>query len=213
MLGCGAGRSFSEKVRNGQETTHAGADHHGASEGRGRSGEGQDGEDGDPVARDQRADVLAVAEGVRGDEGGLGASIQGAAKRERTTEASGGKPDAGHADPGGSGQGKLLSPERRHRCVVQVRADEAALRTDVMRLASRYGYRRIITAAPATALSLADYVLHPPPRLLIGQRAPAAAHVLGEVLGVRRGRDGTSNRRVREDVLEEELTPRLAVER
>ena len=105
------------------------------------------------------------------------------------------------------------SPERRRRCVGQVRADEAALRTDVMRLASRYGYRRIITAAPATASSLADYVLHPPPRLLIGQRAPAAAHVLGEVLGVRRGRDGSSNRRVREDVLEEELTPRLAVER
>ena len=90
MLGSGAGHRFREEVRNEQETTHAGADHHGASGGRGRSGEGQDGEDGDPGARDQRADVLAVAEGVRGDEGGPGASIQGAAERERTTEASGG---------------------------------------------------------------------------------------------------------------------------
>jgi len=135
-----AGRRFREEVRNEQETTHAGADHHGASGGRSRSGEGQDGEDGDPGARD----LLAVAEGVRGDEGGPGASIQGAAERERTTEASGGKPDAGQADPGGSGQGKLLSPERRHRCVVQVRQRLGA--TDVVRLASRfgrYGYRQI----------------------------------------------------------------------
>ena len=76
--------------------------------------------------------------------------------------------------PGGSGQGKLLSPERRRRCVARVRqqlgaserracrvlgqsrstqhrrrkvrADEAALRSDVVRLASRfgrYGYRRV----------------------------------------------------------------------
>ena len=76
--------------------------------------------------------------------------------------------------PEGSSQGKLLSPERRRRCVVyvrqrlraserhachvlgqppttqhrvkRVRRDEAALRTDVVRLASRfgrYGYRRI----------------------------------------------------------------------
>ena len=113
-------------------------------EAEGRSGEGQDGEDGDPGARDQRADVLAVEEGVRGDEGGPGASIQGAAERERAAEASGGEPDAGQADPGGSGQGKLLSPERRRRCVVQVRQRLGA--TDVVRLASRfgqYGYRQI----------------------------------------------------------------------
>ena len=78
------------------------------------------------------------------------------------------------ADPGGSDQGKLLSPERRRRCVMHVRqrlgaserhachvlgqprstqrrvkklpGDEEALRTDVIRLASRfgrYGYRQI----------------------------------------------------------------------
>ena len=76
--------------------------------------------------------------------------------------------------PGGSDQGKLLSPERRRRCVMHVRqrlgaserhachvlgqprstqrrvkklpGDEEALRTDVIRLASRfgrYGYRQI----------------------------------------------------------------------
>ena len=71
------------------------------------------------------------------------------------------------ADPGGSGQGKLLSPERRRRCVVRVRqqlgaserracrvlgqprttqrrarkvaSDEGALRGDIVRLASRFG--------------------------------------------------------------------------
>ena len=76
-------------------------------------------------------------------------------------------PDGGQADPGGSDQGKLLSPERRRRCVVhvrqrlgaserhachvlgqprstqrrvkKVRVDESALRTDVIRLASRFG--------------------------------------------------------------------------
>ena len=72
------------------------------------------------------------------------ASSEGFGARERTTEASGGKPDAGQADPRGSGQGKLLSPERRHRCVVQVRQRLGA--TDVVRLASRfgrYGYRQI----------------------------------------------------------------------
>ena len=36
-------------------------------------------------------------------------------------EASSGGLDTGQADPGGSGQGKLLSPERRRRCVARVR--------------------------------------------------------------------------------------------
>ena len=109
-----------------------------------------------------------------GDEGGPGTPREGARAGECTAEASGGEPDAGKADPGGSGEGKLLSPERRRRAVVhvrqrlgaserhacrvlgqsrstqhrrrQVRADEAALRSDVVRLASRfgrYGYRRV----------------------------------------------------------------------
>ena len=82
-------------------------------------------------------------------------------------EASSGGLDTGQADPGGSGQGKLLSPERRRRCVVRVRqqlgaserracrvlgqprttqrrarkvaSDEGALRGDIVRLASRFG--------------------------------------------------------------------------
>ena len=73
----------------------------------------------------------------------------------------------GQADSEGSGQGKLLSPERRRRCVVRVRqqlgaserracrvlgqprttqrrarkvaSDEGALRGDIVRLASRFG--------------------------------------------------------------------------
>jgi len=47
---------------------------------------------------DQIITALREAEGVRADEGGPGATIQGAAERERTTEASGGEPDAGQAD-------------------------------------------------------------------------------------------------------------------
>ncbi len=118
----------------------------------------------------ERADVLPVEAGVRGDEGGSSSTLQGAGEGERTAEASGGEPDGGQADPGGSDQGKLLSPERRRRCVMHVRqrlgaserhachvlgqprrvkklpGDEEALRTDVIRLASRfgrYGYRQI----------------------------------------------------------------------
>ena len=102
-----------------------------------------------------------------GMKGGPGTPREGARAGECTAEASGGEPDAGQADPGGSGQGKLLSPERRRRCVVharqrlgvggrracrvlgqprttqrrirKVRSDEAALLEDVVRLASRFG--------------------------------------------------------------------------
>ena len=87
--------------------------------------------------------------------------------RERAPEASSGGLDTGQADPGGSGQGKLLSAERRRRCVARVRqqlgaserracrvlgqprtaqrrarkvaSDEGALRGDIVRLASRFG--------------------------------------------------------------------------
>ena len=41
--------------------------------------------------------------------------------RDGRPEASSGGLDTGQADPGGSGQGKLLSPERRRCCVVRVR--------------------------------------------------------------------------------------------
>ena len=76
-------------------------------------------------------------------------------------------PDAGQVDPGGGGQGKLLSPARRRRCIEQVRrafrvserracrvlvqhrstqrhvprerADEACLVADMIELARQYG--------------------------------------------------------------------------
>ena len=54
-----------------------------------------------------------VAEGVWGTEGGSGSAAEGSGARERAPEAGGGEPDGGQADSGGSGQGKLLSPERR----------------------------------------------------------------------------------------------------
>ena len=114
-----------------------------------------------------RADVLPVEAGVGRDEGEPGTAPEGARARERAPEASSGGLDTGQADPGGSGQGKLLSPERRRRCVVRVRqqlgaserracrvlgqprttqrrarkvaSDEGALRGDIVRLASRFG--------------------------------------------------------------------------
>ena len=58
--------------------------------GGGGSGERQSGGDGEPGAGDQRADVLPVAPGVRGDEGGSSSTLQGAGEGERTAEASGG---------------------------------------------------------------------------------------------------------------------------
>ena len=118
-------------------------------------------------ARHHRADVLPVEAGVRRDEGEPGTAPEGARARERAPEASSGGLDTGQADPGGSGRGKLLSPERRRRCVVRVRqqlgaserracrvlgqprttqrrarkvaSDEGALRGDIVRLASRFG--------------------------------------------------------------------------
>ena len=96
-----------------------------------------------------------------------GTAPEGARARERAPEASSGGLDTGQADPRGSGRGKLLSPERRRRCVVRVRqqlgaserracrvlgqprttqrrarkvaSDEGALRGDIVRLASRFG--------------------------------------------------------------------------
>ena len=68
----------------------------------------------------RRADVLPVEAGVRRDEG-EGTVPEGARGRERAPEASSGGLDTGQADPGGSGQGKLLIPEGRRRCVVRVR--------------------------------------------------------------------------------------------
>ena len=111
--------------------------------------------------------VLPMAAGVRGNEAEPGEASQGAREGETTAEAGGGRADAGQADLEGSLRGKLLSPERRRRCVVQVRQrlgvserracrvlgqarstqrripkrseDEEALREDVVKVARRFG--------------------------------------------------------------------------
>ena len=174
MLGSTWSEAFQRGGQDGKEATHSGADHHCTAGGRGRSGPRQIREADQPGTRHHRADVLPVEAGVRRDEGEPGTAPEGARARERAPEASSGGLDTGQADPGGSGRGKLLSPERRRRCVARVRqqlgaserracrvlgqsrstqhrrrkvrADEAALRSDVVRLASRfgrYGYRRV----------------------------------------------------------------------
>ena len=106
----------------GREATHSGADHHCTAGGRGRSGPRQIREADQPGAGHHRADVLPVEAGVRRDEGEPGARRLKELEREngRLKRAVAGL-DTGQADPGGSGRGKLLSPERRRRCVVRVR--------------------------------------------------------------------------------------------
>ena len=92
-------------------------------------------------------------------------------KGERAPAPGGLGPDAGQADPGGGGEGKLLSPARRRRCIERVRqafrvserracrvlgqhrstqrrvphgrADEARLVADMIELARQYGPLRI----------------------------------------------------------------------
>ena len=167
MLGSTWSEVFQRGGQDGKEATHSGADHHCTAGGRGRSGPRQIREADQPGAGHHRADVLPVEAGVRRDEGEPGTAPEGARARERAPEASSGGLDTGQADPGGSGRGKLLSPERRRRCVVRVRqqlgaserracrvlgqprttqrrarkvaSDEGALRGDIVRLASRFG--------------------------------------------------------------------------
>src|ERR1700730_2060476 len=75
----------------------------------------------DPASVQRRgghgADLLPLAEGVRGVEAGPGAAAKGAGEGERAPQAGGGGPGAGEAGPPGCRQGKLLSPARR-RCAV-----------------------------------------------------------------------------------------------
>ena len=120
--------------------------------------------------------VLGISEHTyyrwRREYGGMNSgrrpAAEGAREGEPAPEASGGGSHPGQPDPEGGGQGKLLSPERRRRCVVVVRQqlgaserracrvlgpgaldpaaedrglrkDEEALREDVVKLARRFG--------------------------------------------------------------------------
>jgi hypothetical protein len=94
-------------------------------------------------------------------------AAEGVGNREYSAPTSGVGSDAGQADPGGGGKGKLLSPSRRRACVDHVTAelgiserracralgqhrstqrkipttpdDEAALTADIIELAHQYG--------------------------------------------------------------------------
>ena len=61
-----SGRGYGEVI-NREEETHLGADRYGTERGLSRSSERQDGGDGEPRARDQRADVLPVEEAAKGN--------------------------------------------------------------------------------------------------------------------------------------------------
>src|SRR5260370_38489997 len=68
-----------------------------------------------------RADLLPLAEGVRGVEVGPGTTAEGAREGERAPQAGGGGPGAGEAGAAGCRPGKLLSPERRRGAVAYAR--------------------------------------------------------------------------------------------
>ena len=70
---------------------------------------------------DYRADVLPLAERIRGAEAGPGETAERARKRKLPPEARRRGAVAGEAHPAGGGPGKLLSPERRRATVVAVR--------------------------------------------------------------------------------------------
>src|SRR5215475_5508535 len=71
--------------------------------------------------RGHRADVLPLAEGVRGAEAGPGAAAEGAREGKCPPEAGGRGPGPGEAGAAGCCPGKLLSPERRRSAVVYAR--------------------------------------------------------------------------------------------
>ena len=77
-----------------------------------------------------------------------GTAPEGARARERAPEASSGGLDTGQADPGGSGRGKLLSPEGRRRCVVRVRQQLGASERRACR----------VLGQPRTTQEWADYL-------------------------------------------------------
>src|SRR5215472_4656026 len=71
--------------------------------------------------RGHRADVLPLAEGVRGAEAGPGAAAEGAREGKCPPEAGGGGPGPGEAGAAGRRPGKLLSLERRRSAVAYAR--------------------------------------------------------------------------------------------
>src|SRR4029453_7879006 len=75
----------------------------------------------DPGDRRDGGDLLSLAPGVRGPEGGPGEAAEGVGGGERSAAQGGGGPDLGQADPAGGRPGKLLGPARRRACVEHVR--------------------------------------------------------------------------------------------
>ena len=69
-----------------------------------------------PAGR-QRADLLPVAQPVRGSEGRRRQAPQGAGEGERPTQAATGRRRVGEGRAPGDRRGKLLSPARRHAAV------------------------------------------------------------------------------------------------
>src|SRR6185369_1231843 len=72
--------------------------------------------------RDQRADVLSLANEVRRDGSADGASAARVAERERAAETVGRGPGVGQSDFAGGRPPKLVSPERRRRTIEAVRS-------------------------------------------------------------------------------------------
>src|ERR1039457_2900331 len=74
-------------------------------------------------SRNQHADVLPLAEGIRRFEDGPGKAVERTGERERQVETVGRGAVVGQADPEGYCGGKLLSPERRRWAVEHAREE------------------------------------------------------------------------------------------
>src|SRR5204862_2142528 len=73
-----------------------------------------------------------------------------------------------------------------------------------------FDIRRVLKEA--RPLQRRDEFDHSPSRLWIGYSAPSALHIVFEVAGLGRCRNGAGHRRMRNDPFEEKLGPRPAVE-
>ena len=93
-----------------RKNLHGSADHQRATAGGSGARQREVDERGDPGSRGERADVLPVAEGVRGDEDESGEASEGAREGEPATEAGGGRSDGGQHDPEGSVKRETSKP-------------------------------------------------------------------------------------------------------
>src|SRR3546814_20532060 len=76
----------------------------------------------------------SLAQGVWRSEDRPSAAHEGSGEGESSAQAGDLRPDARQVDPAGGGSGKLLSPERRRRCIDHVRGELAVSERRICRV-------------------------------------------------------------------------------